>query len=386
MNVLKLLRQTQDWIEQSVTSKGYDEATLKQSRHWAESITWSLIATAGLSISWLTLAKTEEIVIAPGTLVPVGSVQRIQMPMGGVVEKILVKDGDMVKKGQILMQLDAEATTQRLKSVEENMELKQLQLELKNTELEQYIIQNKNSLRTLAGKLKSEKDILERLQSLAGIGASAVLQYLQQQSKVQQIEGQLKETELEGLRQQAVLMQDIQRLKSEVSSLRSDLVDNKMTLRYQVLRAPVTGFVFDLQPKGQGFTGQGTETLMKIVPVNALEAKVEIPSSDIGFVRKGMDADISIDSFPASDFGVLAGKVMQVGPDALEPDPSRQLFEYRYPATINLSNQTLTLKSGKELMLQPGMSLRANIKLRKVSYLQLLLGGFQDKANSLREI
>ena len=386
MNVLKLLRQTQHWIEQSVTSKGYDEATLKQSRHWAESITWALIATAGLSISWLTLAKTEEIVIAPGTLVPVGSVQRIQMPMGGVVEKILVKDGDMVKKGQILMQLDAEATTQRLKSVEENMELKQLQLELKNTELEQYIFQNKNSLRTLAGQLKSEKDILGRLKSLADIGASAVLQYLQQQSKVQQIEGQLKETELEGLRQQAVLMQDIQRLKSEVSSLRSDLVDNKMTLRYQVLRAPVTGFVFDLQPKGQGFTGQGTETLMKIVPVNALEAKVEIPSSDIGFVRKGMDADISIDSFPASDFGVLAGKVMQVGPDALEPDPSRQLFEYRYPATINLSNQTLTLKSGKELMLQPGMSLRANIKLRKVSYLQLLLGGFQDKANSLREI
>ena len=386
MNVLKLLRQTQDWIEQSVSPKGYDEATLKQSRHWAESITWALIATAGLSISWLTLAKTEEIVIAPGTLVPVGSVQRIQMPMGGVVEKILVKDGDMVKKGQILMQLDAEATTQRLKSVEENMELKQLQLELKNTELEQYIFQNKNSLRTLAGQLKSEKDILGRLKSLADIGASAVLQYLQQQSKVQQIEGQLKETQLEGLRQQAVLMQDIQRLKSEVSSLRSDLVDNKMTLRYQVLRAPVTGLVFDLQPKGQGFTGQGTETLMKIVPVNALEAKVEIPSSDIGFVRKGMDADISIDSFPASDFGVLAGKVMQVGPDALEPDPSRQLFEYRYPATINLSNQTLTLKSGKELMLQPGMSLRANIKLRKVSYLQLLLGGFQDKANSLREI
>ena len=386
MNVLKLLRQTQDWIEQSVSPKGYDESTLKQSRHWAESITWALIATAGLSISWLTLAKTEEIVIAPGTLVPVGSVQRIQMPMGGIVEKILVKDGDMVKKGQILMQLDAEATTQRLKSVEENMELKQLQLELKNTELEQYIFQNKNSLSTLAGQLRSEKDILERLKSLADIGASAVLQYLQQQSKVQQIEGQLKETQLEGLRQQAVLMQDIQRLKSEVSSLRSDLVDNKMTLRYQVLRAPVTGLVFDLQPKGQGFTGQGTETLMKIVPVNALEAKVEIPSSDIGFVRKGMDADISIDSFPASDFGVLAGKVMQVGPDALEPDPSRQLFEYRYPATINLSNQTLTLKSGKELMLQPGMSLRANIKLRKVSYLQLLLGGFQDKANSLREI
>jgi len=38
------------------------------------------------------------------------------------------------------------------------------------------------------------------------------------------------------------------------------------------------------------------------------------------------------------------------------------------------------------LPLQVGMSLRASIKLRKVSYLQLLLGSFKDKADSLRKI
>ena len=46
---------------------------------------------------------------------------------------------------------------------------------------------------------------------------------------------------------------------------------------------------------------------MKIVPLKNLEANVLVPSDKIGFVRKDMQADISIDSFPASDFGVLEG-------------------------------------------------------------------------------
>ena len=159
-----------------------------------------------------------------------------------------------------------------------------------------------------------------------------------------------------------------------------------MTLRYQALRSPVDGVVFDLKPKGPGYSAQSTETVMKIVPFNALEARVEIPSGDIGFVRTGMDADVSIDSFPATDFGVLEGTVRQVGSDALPPDPAKQQSEYRYPAKIQLASQQLKLKSGQQLPLQPGMSLTANIKLRKVSYLQMLLGGFQDKADSLRRI
>ena len=57
---------------------------------------------------------------------------------------------------------------------------------------------------------------------------------------------------------------------------------------------------------------QSTETVMKIVPYDTLQARVEIPSSEIGFVKVSMPADISIDSFPATDFGVLEGKVKRV--------------------------------------------------------------------------
>ena len=53
---------------------------------------------------------------------------------------------------------------------------------------------------------------------------------------------------------------------------------------------------------------------------------------------------------------------------------------------IKLDNQYLELKSGKKLPLQAGMSLNANIKLRKVTYLKLLLNKFGDKADSLKSI
>jgi hemolysin D len=81
---------------------------------------------------------------------------------------------------------------------------------------------------------------------------------------------------------------------------------------------------------------------------------------------------------------VLEGTLESIGSDALPPDERHQT--YRFPAIVALDSQQFRMKSGQELPLQVGMSLTANIKLRKVTYLQLLLGGFQDKANSLRQL
>ena len=383
---MNLLKRAQDELIQRMNSSTRDESVLRQSGRWAYLTTWGLIATTGLSISWLVLAKTEEVVVAPGTLVPIGSVQEIQMPMGGIVEEILVKDGDQVEANDILIRLDTEASAERLRSTNESLKFKLKQLDLKNIELAQYIRLNNDSIDTLTEKVRFEQEILDRYNSLAKVGAAAELQSLQQRNTVREVKGRLSETRLDGLRQKAIINQYIQRLKLDVARLNSELAEVRMTLRYQVLKAPVDGVVFDLQPKGKGFTGQSSETLMKIVPGNALEAKVEIPSSDIGFVRHGMQVDLSIDSFPATDFGVLHGRVDRVGSDALAPDPAKQEFEYRYPAIIGLKSQTLPQKNGENLPLQPGMSLTANIKLRKVSYLQLLLGGFKNKTDSLRQL
>ena len=208
--------------------------------------------------------------------------------------------------------------------------------------------------------------------------------------------GKLMQSKAERLRQIALLDQQTAQLKSGLADLNGRLVASKVTLRHQQLRSHVDGVVFDLKPTSIGFTAQSTQTVMKVVLMGSLEANVEVPSNKIGFVQvpQGcpddrdacMSADIRVDSFPSSDFGVLKGKVTRIGSDALEPDPQEQRQELSFPVTIQLDDQQLKLKTGSSLPLQVGMSLTANIKLRKVSYLQLLLGEFQDKAESLQRL
>ena len=358
----------------------------KQSPFWIQSTLIGLITSASFGIIWLSVAKTEEIVTVTGKLEPRGSVQEIQMPLGGITSEILVKEGDSVVAGQIVMKLDTEATQKRFDSVKESHNLKTYQLELKKLELQQYLELSSTEIEVLETNLSLQERILSSFEMLLDEGAASELQYLQQLNKVSEDNGRLNQARVDRLRQQAVQNQEIQQLKTELQELESRLTEASVNLRYQALKSPVDGVVFNLQPRGTGYVAQSTETVMKIVPYDILEAHVEIPSNQIGFVKVGMPAEISIDSFPATDFGVLNGKVQSIGSDALSPSQAENRSEYRYPAMIKLSSQTLKLSNGQQLPLQVGMSLSSNIKLRKVSYLNLLLGTFQDKADSLRQL
>lgn len=378
-----LVRAAQNALERRVQTNR-EELGLQQSRFLVRTIIWVLLGTTGAAVAWLALAKTDEVVVAPGKLEPVGDVKTVQMPVGGVLDQMLVKDGQRVKKGQILLRLDNEATVDRETSIRQGIAAKQQQFQLKLVELRRYQTLNDTEQQVLQRNLELEKQILFRLASLQKSGATAELQYLQQRNKVREIEGEITKTQVDRLRQIAILEQAVQQLQGELADLRSKLTELSVNIRYQDLRSPVDGVVFDLKPKGPGFVAQTSEPVMKIVPFSALQAKVEIESSDIGFVRLGRPADISIDSFPSTDFGVLQGTLSSIGSDALPPDELKQV--YRFPATVKLNSQQFRLKSGQVLPLQVGMSLTANIKLRKVSYLQLLLGSFQDKAKALREI
>jgi HlyD family secretion protein len=378
-----LVRAAQNAIERRVETNR-EELGLQQSRFLVRTIIWVLLGTTGAAIAWLAFAKTDEVVVAPGKLEPVGDVKTVQMPVGGVLDQILVKDGQRVKQGQILLRLDNEATVDREGSIRDGIVAKEQQLRLKQVELNRYLSLNDTQQQVLRRNRDLEIQILDRLGSLQKNGATSELQYLQQRNKVREVEGEMEKNAVDRLRQKAILEQSIQQLQGELSDLRSKLTELSVNIRYQDLRSPVDGVVFDLKPKGQGFVAQTSEPVMKIVPFSALQAKVEIDSSDIGFVRVGRPAEISIDSFPSTDFGVLQGSLSSIGSDALPPDQLKQT--YRFPAKVRLNSQQFRLRSGQVLPLQVGMSLTANIKLRKVSYLQLLLGSFQDKAESLRRL
>ena len=315
------------WIEllqdklEKVTISDKNRIVIKQSKFWARSITWVLISSTGFAIAWVNIAKTDEVVIALGKLEPKGGAVQVQMPLEGISQEVLVKEGELVSKGQLLIKLDTEITEAQNIALKKSLELNLV--------------------------------IKDKLSILVKEGAVSELQFLQHQEKIEEIKTQIKV--------------------------------NKVKLKYQEIVSPVTGIVFDLQPKGPGYVATTSQPVMKIIPTDSLIAKIEIDSRKIGFVKTGKLAEISIDSFPATDFGVVNGTLTRIGSDALPPDPS-QGKGYRFPAEITLTDQFLQLKSGKKLPLQAGMSLSANIKLRKVSYIQLLLNKFGDKAASLKSL
>tara|TARA_B100001093_G_scaffold31639_1_gene27358 strand:+ start:1704 stop:2870 length:1167 start_codon:yes stop_codon:yes gene_type:complete len=358
---------------------------LRPSRSWLQATIWTMLATAGFAIAWLVIAKTDEVVVAAGKLEPLGSVKDVQMPVGGVVQDILVKEGQQVKADQILLRLDTEADLDFRESLDETIALKKEQLNLKQEERLQYLELNSTEQRVLRENLVLQQELLERYRSLAEQGASPEIQLLQQADRVQQVEGQLDKIAVDRDRQLSQLDQQIQTLKSELSRLGSDRTGQVVKLRYQEIRSPVDGIVFDLKPSAKGFVARGSEPVMTIVPIDTLEARVSVPSNKIGFIHQGQATELSVDSYRATDFGVLEGVVRKIGSDALPPDPTTGVAGYSFPVDIQLKSQSLVLKDGQALPLQVGMSLTANIKLRKVSYLQLLMGGLRDRTESLRE-
>ena len=319
-NSSNVLQKLQDKTE-LILRNDSNHIVLRQSKFWARSIAWVLMGGSAFAVGWISLAKTDEVVIAFGKLEPKGGVVEVQMPLEGIAREILVKEGEKVSKGQILIRLDTEVTEATNQALQKNLDINNL--------------------------------ITQKLSLLVEEGAVSELQYLQHQAKVEDIKNRVK--------------------------------SNLVKLKYQEIRSPIDGIVFELEPKGAGYVARTSQPVLKIVPTSNLLAKIEIDSRTIGFVSTGKKTEISIDSFPATDFGVINGKITRIGSDALAPIPAEGKG-YRFPAEVSLNYQYLKLKTGKKLPLQAGMSLTANIKLRKVTYLQLLLNKFGDKADSLKSI
>ena len=362
------------------------ETLLQQDRFWFKSVSWGIIGTAIFGISWISIAKTDEVILVTGKIVPKGDVKKIQMPIGGITKDILVKEGDIVTKGDLLIELDKESSLAEFKTLNESLKLKESQLKLKSSEFERFMNSSKVDIELLSNMVELDKDILEKYDFLVKEGASSELLYLNQKIKVQESLKNFKNAESQLEIRSDRYGQEIDEIKSQINDINGRIAENKVRQRYQSIVAPVSGVVFDIKPKIVGYAAQATDTLLKIVPDSELEAKIEIPSEDIGFIKKGMDVDISIDSYPSTDFGVITGIIDSIGSDALEPDQKAQRNVFSYPAKIKLNSQVLNLDNGNDLKLKAGMSLNASVKLRKVSYLQLLLGTFKNKTNSLKEL
>ena len=357
---------------------------LEQSNKIANSITLSILGLSGLTLFWLTFAKTDQIIIANGELQPTSRIRSIKLPISGVVEEVYVKEGNLVEKDEKLLKIDDGLNIEIKKNLINKISLKEEELKLKKSELENSILILKNEINEINSILLIEKDNLEKFSSVYEEGAISKIDYDAQKIKVLNYFNDLNNKEILTEVKKSELSQEIKFIQDNLLNYKNQLEEIQENLKYSLIKSPIAGYVYEIKAKDKGFVIDSNQDILKIVPEENLEAVIFINSKDIGFVMAGQDVELSIDSYPSSDFGGVDGIISFISANSRKIDNrDSNLF---YEAKVKLNNQLLELNSGKNLSLKPGMSLTANIKLRRLSYLQLLFSIFSDKSKSIQQL
>ncbi len=380
-------------------------AYVRQGTHFSSALIWIIVVLFGGTLLWAFTAKLDQTISARGRLKPSGSVREVESPSSGVISKVYVKDGEIVKMGQPLFDVEAKGLTSRSNALITNITLLELQssclkriidsggkkdsfselppvpdvenpvLYSQLTTARQEALQLQSRLKQLDSRLSSRQRTLELLTRIAEDyeplyknGAMSRNQYLSQLNRVQETRAEVSTIKEEKLRVIGQAAGQLNQINRQLIGLKADLADTKERLAYRTVKAPITGKVFDSKLASYSVIGTD-QTVLKLVPANKLQALVEISDSDIGFLKVGQVASVSVDSFPSGEFGYIKGTLTSIGSDALPPD-SKSPF-YRFPATISLKQQIV--EAGKQkLNLQSGMGVTANIKLRSRPVITLL--------------
>jgi hemolysin D len=197
---------------------------------------------------------------------------------------------------------------------------------------------------------------------------------------------------------------DLAEAEQKAAQLAADLIKAEWRMQDQVLRAPIDGTVQQLAIHTIGGVATPAQTLMVIVPADAtIEIEAMVANKDIGFVADGNEAEVKVDTFNFTKYGLLHGKVTNISRDAIARDkapnqntnqqkpsdvastsePSGQ--ELLYAAHIAL-DQTRMLIDGRMIDLESGMAVTAEIKTGQRRIIEYLLSPLlRYRQESLRE-
>jgi len=380
-------------------------AYVEQGKHWSSALIWICIVLFGSTLVWAFTARLDQTISVRGRLEPTGSVREVDSPSAGVVNKVFVKDGQQVRAGDPLFDVESKGLTSSRQAKITNIRLLELQVQgiqsvlasdgdptkfqplaalpLVNDPVllsqlsaaRQQITQLRSQLEQISARLASRRKTLslqQRITADLGIlyrkGGMARNQYLTQQNQIQEIQSEIISLEQDRSKTLGAAAGQLNDINRQLLNLRSDLIATREALSYRTILAPISGKVFDVK-LARFSVINADQTILKLVPANRLQASVDISDADIGFVRVGQPATIAVDSFPSGEFGYINGTLIKLGSDALAPDAKAQSF--RFPATISLKQQEVL--SGKQpLNLQSGMGVTANIKLRSRPVITLL--------------
>jgi hemolysin D len=330
------------------------------------------------------LIKVDRVVAVAGRLQTLRSTQEVSPPEQGVISQVLVKENQLVSAGQPLVVLDTETLQAEASSMVDKQSSLVATSVAEVQRLRAAIAEARARLLGAQQQLRITDAQLAQLRPLAREGGYGQLSVLDTEKSRAELNARISSTRAEIQKLQAESAQKEAMVASELSASRASLVATRSRLRQIVLKAPFKGTILDLSAK-RGQVAIGAAPLLKVVPIDNLQARVDMPDADLAFVRPGQSAELEFPAYRRDKYGWLPAEVISIGTDALPPDETSELRVPRFPVKLKLGRQYLEV-DGQRFGLQAGMALTANLKLDKASILELWFGRLTGGARALRTI
>lgn len=359
------------------------DVRLKPASRWSQALVWTIIGTAMAGFGFAVTAQIDEVVVAPGTLQPLGGERPVKAPLAGVVAEILVREGQEVRQGQPLLRLDPDVSEKRRSTVNEQTGLERARFREQTRAVqarEESLSARSDALRQA---MQTELQILRQIEPLARQGGVQQVQVLQQRNRVQQLRSEVAQAEAnlrEVQAEQVRLRQESLRNLSELDQQRVEVIQVQQE---ELLVAPVSGVVFDLLPSSPGYAVTSGEVLLKVVPKGTLEAKVFFSNRDVGFVKQGQTAQVRVETFPFTQFGSIPGRIKSVSSYSLPADAQNP--QPRFPGYVQLDRDHLE-RDGRRYRVGSGQSVQVNVVLRQKRVITLFTDVLDRAFDSLRWI
>ncbi|MBN2971551.1 HlyD family type I secretion periplasmic adaptor subunit [Roseomonas aeriglobus] len=339
-------------------------------------------------IAWSLWAKLDQITRAPGVVIPSGRVQLIQSTNGGEIAKILVREGDKVRRGQLLMTLnptqvtagvdETRARVAALKSTRARVEAelfgRALNFPSDTAAFPAFVANERALYAKRRNALAQQMAALDRMEGLSkqelALNYPLVKSGDVSRSEVLRMERAVSDIGGQRVNIQNKYIQDLQaeyaKVNEELVTAEQQLIQRGEVLNATELRSPVDGIVKNVRLTTVGGVLRPGDEAMQIVPTgDALLVEAKIPPQDIAFIRNGQSASVRFDAYDSSIYGVGAGRVTYISPDTLSEPASTPGGPSQVYYRVHLSVDTRGMRvpnPGDRIELQPGMTATAEIK------------------------
>ena len=331
---------------------------LSPSPRWSRVLIWSLGSGTLLIFLWSCFAKIEEKVVLTGQLVTEQGPLSVRSPTDAFIDSCFVERHQFISKDEVICTLVNQEVSLQEASLRDRMRLLESQL---------VSIQSTFSLREshLQRKISLDREMLERLTRLQEFGAVQEVQVLEKQLEAAESISRLRELEEELERNKVSISLQLNDSRSALSRLEAQRA------RFEV-KAPSTGYIQQLTPRVAGEPRRSGDVLAELIPIDSLIAEVSAPSRLSSDLFPGESAKVSVDAFPAQDFGELDAVIRSISPTS-DTSSAEPFFNVR----LNLASTQSDVSVPRE-DLQSGMGVTARVTKRSRPVISFLFD-FVDK-------